>query len=182
MKRPAKTKAPAAKAGRAADMRKAFDRAFAEPPPADAEEAADYLGIRVGGAAYAVALSEIGAVFADKTIAPLASSARELIGVAGVRGDIVPVFALGTLLGLGGGDKARWMVLAAGGRAGFAFDALDGHLRIPLASITASASPASFVKANAVIGKDARPIVSVASLMEHLEQRVGHSGPKEQTR
>lgn len=180
MKRPAKPAAP--KASRASDMRKAFDRAFAEPPPRQAEEAADYLGIRVGGSAYAVALSEIGAVFADKTIAPLASSARELLGVAGVRGDIVPIFALGAMLGLGGGDKARWLVLAAGGRAGFAFDALDGHLRIPRASITASASPTGFVRANAVIGKEARPIVSIASIMEHLEQRAGRNGHKEQTR
>ncbi|HSI17064.1 MAG TPA: chemotaxis protein CheW [Sphingomonas sp.] len=162
-------------------MRKAFDRAFAEPPPPEAEEAADYLGIRVGGAAYAVALSEIGAVFADRKIAPLPSGASELLGVAGVRGDIVPVFALSAFLGLGGGDaRPRWLVLAAGGRAGFAFDALDGHIRIPLASITPVASSKGFVRANAVIGKDARPIVSVASLMEHLEHRAGQGGRKEQ--
>jgi purine-binding chemotaxis protein CheW len=176
MKRPAK-------ATRAAGLRKAFDRAFAEPPPPEAEEAADYLGIRVGGAAYAVALSEIGAVFADRKIAPLPSSASELLGVAGVRGDIVPVFALAALLGVGGGDaRPRWLVLAAGGKAGFAFDALDGHLRIPLASITPAASARGFVRANTVIGKLARPIVSVASLMEHLEHRAGQSGGKEQTR
>jgi purine-binding chemotaxis protein CheW len=170
------------KRSRAADMRKAFDRAFAEPPPPEAEAAADYLGIRIGGIAYAVALSEIGAVFADKKIAPLPSGASELLGVAGVRGDIVPVFSLGALIGQGGGDeKPRWLVLAGGGRAGFAFDVLDGHLRIPIAQIAAVASPKGFVTANAVIGKEARPIVSIASLMEHLERRAGH-GAKEQTR
>ena len=167
---------------KAADLRKAFDRAFAEPPAPEAEAAADYLGIRVGGSAYAVALSEIGAVFADKMIAPLPSGAAELLGVAGVRGDVVPVFSLAALIGQsGGGDaKPRWLVLARGGHAGFAFDTLDGHLRIPLASIAPAASPKSFVQANAVIGKEARPIVSIASLMDHLEKRAGQNGRKEQ--
>jgi chemotaxis signal transduction protein len=169
--------------GAVADMRAAFDRGFAEPPPPEAEAAADYLGIRIGGTAYAVALSEIGAVFADKMIAPLPSGASELLGVAGVRGDIVPVFGLGALLGQdGGGDKPRWLVLAKGGRAGFAFDALDGHLRIPLAQIAPLASrasaPGGFVQANAVTAKEMRPIVSIASLMEHLERRAGN-GAKE---
>ena len=169
------------KRSRATDLRKAFDRAFAEPPPPEAEAAADYLGIRIGGTAYAVALSEIGAVFADKTIAPLPSSAGELLGVAGVRGDVVPVFSLAALIGQpGGGDRPRWLVLARGGHAGFAFDALDGHLRIPLAQITPAASSKGFVHANAVMGKEARPIVSIASLMEHLEKRAGQNGRKEQ--
>ena len=163
----------------ASDLRKAFDRVFAEPPPPEAEAAADYLGIRIGGAPYAVALSEIGAVFADRKIAPLPSSAGELLGVAGVRGDIVPIFSLGALLGQGGDDKPRWLVLARGARAGFAFDALDGHLRIPLAAIAPAVSSRGFVEANAVIGKQARPIVSVAALMEHLEHRAGQSAAKE---
>lgn len=170
------------KRSKASDLRKAFDRAFAEPPPPEAEAAADYLGIRIGVTGYAVALSEIGAVFADKKIAPLPSSASELLGVAGVRGDIVPVFSLGALLGQAGGDdRPRWLVLAKGGRAGFAFDALDGHLRIPLARIAPVANPKGFVQANAVTGKEARPIVSIASLMEHLEHRAGQNGRKEQT-
>lgn len=166
---------------RAADLRKTFDHAFAAPPPAEAEAAEDYLGIRIGGAAFAVALSEIGAVFADKTIAPLPSGAGELLGVAGVRGDVVPVFGLAALIGQpGGSDRPRWLVLARGGHAGFAFDALDGHLRIPVASITPVASQGGFVRANAVMGKEARPIVSIASLIEHLEQRAGHGAAKEQ--
>ena len=168
------------KRSKAADLRKTFDRAFAEPPPAEAEASADYLGIRIGSAAYAVALAEIGAVFADKVIAPLPSGAGELLGVAGVRGDVVPVFGLAALIGqAGGGDRPRWLVLARGGQAGFAFDALDGHLRIPIANISPATSSKGFVQANAVIGKDARPIVSVTALMEYLERRAGKTGAKE---
>ena len=169
------------KRGQASDLRAAFDRGFAEPPPGQAEPAKAYLGIRIGGKPYAVALAEIGAVVADKKIAPLPSKAPELLGVAGVRGDIVPVFSLAALLGLGGGEeRPRWLVLAAGGRAGFAFDALDGHLSIPLASITPAVSARGFVIANAVIGKDARPIIGIAALMDHLEKRAGQHGPREQ--
>src|SRR5690606_20236063 len=43
---------------KASDMRAAFDRGFAEPPPPEMDAAADYLGIRIGAAAYAVSLSE----------------------------------------------------------------------------------------------------------------------------
>jgi len=174
MKRPAKTPAKApAKASKAADLRKAFDRIFAQPPAAEAEATADYLGIRIGGMPYAVALTEIGAVFADRKIAPLPSASGDLLGVAGVRGDIVPVFGLGGLIGQGGGERPRWLVLAAGGRAGFAFDALDGHLRIPVAAIAPAANPGGFIRANAVTADEARPIVSIASLMEHLDSRAG---------
>lgn len=170
-----------AKTGVAEQMRAAFDRGFAEPPPPDAEEAANYLGIRVGAAAYAVALGEIGAVFADKRIAPLPSRAPELLGVAGVRGEIVPVFGLAALLGMPAGeDRSRWLMLAAGGRAGFAFDALDGHLRIPVSAVTPTSSARGFIQANAVIAGEPRPIVSIASLMEHLERRAGQSAAKEQ--
>lgn len=167
-----------ARANAAEQMRAAFDRGFAEPPPGEAEPSAKHLGIRVAGRPYAVALTEIGAVFADRKIAPLPSSASELLGVAGLRGDIVPVFSLAAMLGLGG-EAGRWLVLAAGGRAGFAFDALDGQLDIPLSAIAPTAGSSGFILSNAVIAGEARPIVSIPALMEHLERRAGHSAAKE---
>ncbi|MCW3846578.1 chemotaxis protein CheW [Sphingomonas sp. LB-2] len=169
------------KRNKASDLRTAFDRSFAEPPPGEAEPTQAYLGIRVGGKAYAVALAEIGAVVADKKIAPLPSKASELLGVAGVRGDTVPVFSLAALLGVRGGEeRPRWLLLATGGRAGFAFDALDGHLDVPLAQVTPLAAPRGFIHANAVLGGGARGIVNIASLMDHLERRAGSGTPKEQ--
>jgi chemotaxis signal transduction protein len=162
-------------------MRAAFDRSFAEPPAGEAEPVANYLGIRIGPAAFAVALDEIGSVFADKRVSPLPSAAPEMLGVAGVRGDTVPIFSLAALLGAPSGDASpRWLVLAAGGRAGFAFDTLDGHLRIPVSDVTAATTTRGFVQANAVIAGEPRPIVSIASLVEHLERRAGHSAAKEQ--
>jgi chemotaxis signal transduction protein len=169
-----------AKASVAEQMRAAFDRGFAEPPAGAAEPSANYLGIRVAGHAYAVALAEIGAVSAGKRLAPLPSSARELLGVAGVRGDIVPVFSLAALLGHGAAEGGRWLMLAAGGKAGFAFDALDGQLDIPLSAIAPASSASGFVQANAVIAGAARPVVSIPALMEHLERRAGQSAAKEQ--
>lgn len=169
-----------AKASAADRMRAAFDRGFAEPPPGEAEPSANYLGVRIAGHAYAVALAEIGAVFADKRVAPLPSGARELLGVAGVRGDIVPVFSLAAMLGHGAAEGGRWLMLAAGGKAGFAFDSLDGQLDIPLSAIAPASSASGFVQNNAVMGGETRPILSIPALMEYLERRAGQSAAKEQ--
>src|SRR5258707_13955236 len=55
-------------AGRAAEFRLAFDRAFAEPLRIDTAVKDDLLAIRVGGQACAIRLSEITGLFADKKV------------------------------------------------------------------------------------------------------------------
>ena len=53
---------------RAAELRRDFDRAFAEPIRLDTTITEDLLAIRVGGQACAIRLNEIAGLFAGKSI------------------------------------------------------------------------------------------------------------------
>ena len=87
----------------AAVMRAAFDRAFAEPPIADREPAVDLLAIRVGATHLALRLEDVAEIATDRVIVPVPSDAATLIGLAGMRGVIVAVHHLGSLLGVATG-------------------------------------------------------------------------------
>jgi purine-binding chemotaxis protein CheW len=128
-------------AGRLAELRQAFDRSFVERPRDEAARSEDLLAIRVGRDPYAVRVNATAGLIADRPVTPLPGSGPELSGVAGLRGSVVPVYDLATLLGLPGPpNAARWMILAAGSPLfALAFDRLDGHLRVPLDAIAEAA-------------------------------------------
>jgi len=117
-------------AERAAELRAAFDRTFAEPARLDESVSEDLLAVHAGSEAYAIRLTEIGGVFADKKITPVPGRASSFIGVAGFRGAIVPVHSLSSLLGHAADGTPRWLMLAASLPVAFAFDQFDGHLRV----------------------------------------------------
>jgi purine-binding chemotaxis protein CheW len=117
-------------ADRAARLRDAFDRSFAEPRAADARLGEDLLAIRIAAEPHALRLSEIAGVFADRRITPLPGGFPALLGIAGFRGAIVPVYDLPALLGHRPGAALRWLAMAAAAPVAFAFAVLDGHLRV----------------------------------------------------
>jgi hypothetical protein len=113
----------------ALELRAAFDRAFAEPPP-PAVEHADVLAIRAGGAAHALPQRQLAALRTDLQIVGLPSRARAFLGVAVVHGTILPVWDLGLLVGAGPVRAPRWCAIVRGESAALAFDHLDGYLRV----------------------------------------------------
>ena len=117
-------------AGRAAELRLAFDRAFAEPIRLDTSLKVDLLAVRVDTQAFAIRLSEISGLFADKKITPVPGSHAALRGIAGFRGAIVPVYDLQILLGHSSTATPRWLVIAAAAPVGLAFEAFEGQLRV----------------------------------------------------
>ena len=165
-----------AMADRAAELREAFDRSFSLLPDTAPAETVSLLGVRVGATSYALQLSEITALFADTRIVPLPSVASEFLGVAALRGGIVPVYSLRALLGDATGDeRPRWLVVAGRERvAAFAFDGLEGYLRVPQADISQAQgeAPHGQVHASAVIDGRPRPIVQIRSLIDDLEKRI----------
>jgi chemotaxis signal transduction protein len=115
---------------RAATLRREFDRAFAEPFRADTSAREDLLGIRAGAQAYAIRLSEIAGLHADKKITRVPGSAAALCGIAGFRGALLPVYDLLALLGQPAGTATpRWLVIAQAAPVALAFEAFEGHLR-----------------------------------------------------
>jgi chemotaxis signal transduction protein len=117
-------------AGHAAELRLAFDRAFAEPIRLDTRLKVDLLAVRIDGQAFAIRLSEISGLFADKKITPVPGSHAALRGIAGFRGAIVPVYDLQILLGHSSAATPRWLVIAAAAPVALAFEAFEGQLRV----------------------------------------------------
>jgi chemotaxis signal transduction protein len=169
-------------AARAAALRRAFDRSFAEPPRAGTEEIEALLTLRVGGDAYAVKLADITGLVADRKIVSLPSAAPEFLGIAGLRGSTVPVWSLGALLGYSTTRQVpRWVLLvgddASRQALGLAFEQFDGHLTIPRAAISGSpaaapdaASP-SYVEQTVRVADAQRGVLSISSITEAIRQR-----------
>jgi chemotaxis signal transduction protein len=123
---------------RARALREAFDLSFAAPPPVALEERDDLLMIRVAGDRYAIRLREIGGIVGKRPIVAVPAAAEHLLGLAGVRGDVLPVFSLASILGHSETEAPAWMVLCGDAPAfALAFAHFDGYTRVPLSRMSA---------------------------------------------
>jgi purine-binding chemotaxis protein CheW len=167
--------------GRALELRQAFDRSFSLTPKteADAAIAQNLLAIRLGPHAYALRLAEVSGLFVDKRITWLPSPIQELLGVAGLRGALLPVYDLGMLLGYARAAAPRWLLVTAGVPVGLAFDGFDGHLSVPAGSIaTEVRSDAAGRHLREVVQAIdlPRPVLSLASVLESIRNRAPRNG------
>ena len=89
-----------------------------------------------------------------------------LLGLAGLRGAMVPVYDLRALLGVNPVDEPRWMVTAAAATVAFAFDGFDGHLRLDPSAIARGESTV------VIAGGVTRAVISLAALITELERRI----------
>lgn len=117
-------------AERAAEMRREFDRAFAVPVRLDQVLQDNFLAIKVGAQPYAIRLSEIGGLHADKKITAVPGGSAALRGIAGFRGAIVPVYNLSAALGFPASSSPRWLVIARDESVALAFDSFERQLRV----------------------------------------------------
>lgn len=128
---------------RARGLAEAFDRSFQLPALRHAEEGRAALAIHAGGHPYLLPVEGVSMVSRAPKIVPLPlrlatppTSPRSQLGLAGIRGELVGVFSLAGLLGHDAPDKASWLAVARGDRpVALAFEALDGQVVVPTASI-----------------------------------------------
>lgn len=156
---------------RAAELRAAFDRSFAAPLRIDATITQDLLAIRVGAEPYAIRLSQVSGLFADKTITRVPGGVAALLGIAGFRGAIVPVYSLRTLLGHAGAQSPRWLVTAAVAPVAFAVELFERQLRVPQDAIRARQAHAEttnyareFIRTQDVV----RPVLHLPSVFDAI--------------
>jgi chemotaxis signal transduction protein len=155
---------------RATALRREFDRSFIEPPHVDGATKEDLLAIRLSAQDFAIRLSDIAGLFADKKITPVPSANAALLGIAGFRGAIVPVYDLQSLLGVAASRTSRWLVIAAGAPVAFSFETFGGWLRVLPHAITPQRShmkhsfTRDFVRTDNVL----RPIVQLSSVLDAL--------------
>jgi chemotaxis signal transduction protein len=118
-------------------LREEFDVAFAAAPREARRDLVALLAIRAGGQALAARVLETAGLMLARKIVPVPSRRPELLGIAGLRGAIVPIYSLARLLGeKEPAPHQRWILLAGtSDRVGFAFGELDGHLLVPAADL-----------------------------------------------
>lgn len=162
---------------RAATLRQTFDQAFASAPGDGVVATQAFLAIGVGGDSYALRLSEISELFADKKVIPLPSQAPDLLGIASFRGVLVAVYDLRLLLGYPAGTAPRWLALVAEDMnmpVGLAFDQLDGYLDLPpdaIAPVKETEDTRQHLAETVTAAGIGRPVVRVASIIETIQQR-----------
>jgi chemotaxis signal transduction protein len=163
------TVAISALAERAEKLRSDFDRGFAVARRADITAKHDLIAIRLGTEPFAIRLVETSGLFADRKITHVPGGTSALLGIAGFRGTLVPVYSLPALLSQSGSQVLRWLVVAAAAPVAFAFDAFEGHLRAPANTILQQQSKAhgytpEFIRTGNLV----RPVLHLRSIIEAL--------------
>ena len=114
---------------RAAEMRREFDRAFVDPVRFDETLKDNFLAIHAGRQACAIRLSDIAGLYAGKKITAVPGGHATLLGIAGFRRAILPVYDLQNLLGFANARSLRWLAIAKAAPVAVAFEAFDGQLQ-----------------------------------------------------
>jgi chemotaxis signal transduction protein len=156
----------------AAALRRAFDASFAAAPPPPAAGFEDVLAIRLGSDPYLLRLSEIAGLHVDRQIVPVPTAHPGLLGIAALRGQILPVYDLGVVLGYAPGESPRWLVLGPAPRSiSLAFAELEGPLRLERASFSsagAELTPRKHVRGMVRVEAVVRSVVDIGSVLSEL--------------
>lgn len=164
---------------RVAELREAFDRSFAQAPSTEAAAVENLLTIRVGSDPYVLQMTEVAGLFADKKVTRLPSPVSELLGIAGFRGAVLPVYDLATLLGYSRAVEPRWLVVVAATPLALAFEDFDGYVTTreqAIAPEPQAGTRGRHVQQVVRIGNLARPVISLASVLEWIRQRASRDG------
>ena len=163
------------------ELRSAFDRAFAEPRAPAAVAQTDFLALRLNGDPYAVRLSEVASLQADRAFVRAPSLLPEFVGIAGFRTVLTPVYDLGALLGYSTQRSTKWLLMAkATSPIGFAFEAFDGHLRVPASHFSIDADAEGVTRGSVRNGEDLLPLIHLPSLVEGIARRIKALGPSQE--
>ncbi len=155
-------------------LREAFDQSFVETVGGERPEQLDFLAVRIAGDPYALRLSEIQSLHASRRVVAAPSQLPELLGMAGFRGVLTPVYDLARLLGYGAEPSAKWLVVVQHvSPVAFAFGGFEAHLRVTLDRVSAPELGASAAVRGAVQhAASALPLLHLPSLVEGIAQRI----------
>ncbi|WP_137936817.1 chemotaxis protein CheW [Chitinivorax sp. B] len=157
-------------------LRDDFNHAFSQPPAHNQQNARNLLAINVAGDTYALHVNDIGGVHVDRQIVPLPSPLPALLGLAGFRGQIVPVYDLAILLGYTPQPAARWLVQVRSTEAvALAFHRFDGHFSVTNDDIVPLPDDIAVARRHVAGGiRDTtgiRAVITLASVLQDIRQR-----------
>ncbi len=96
---------------RAAQLRREFDAAFAQKATYATAETEALLAIRIGAEPFALRVPELANIARCGKVVPIPSGSAALMGLAGIKGAIVPVYSLPALLNLPQTGAMHWLAL-----------------------------------------------------------------------
>jgi chemotaxis signal transduction protein len=173
-------------AAKLAELRTVFDRTRAAPFRSGAEEQMEsLLSISVSRDAYAIKVSEISGLATDRKIVAFPSPISELLGVASIRGALVPVYSLAALLGYGiESGQVRWLALCGTEELfALAFSDFEGYVRISsrqLYSAEQKDVKRKHITQVARATSTVRAVVSIPLIKDAIQERCrNNSVPKE---
>jgi chemotaxis signal transduction protein len=155
-------------ANHADEIRRAFDQTFASAPSLENADLISLITIRLSGERFALRMDQIHGLARSRPIVPVSSRISELIGIAGMRGTLIPVFSLAALLGLPRSEECAWLAIIQGDLPlALAFDALERRMEIRRTSLYEDSSPSRrHVRQLAQLGKEVCAVLDVPSLVE----------------
>jgi chemotaxis signal transduction protein len=161
---------------RVTDLRRAFDQAFSAPPRGAPNETIDLLAIRVAGDPYGFDVRGLVSLAPCGKVVPLPTRRIGLLGIAGIRGTLVPVYGLGVLLGYEPSrSPPRWLGLAGSpDPIALAFDELEGFLRVNRSDVCVDTSR-RYVSAAVRTEDVTRMVVDTYGLIAALKASAGTS-------
>jgi chemotaxis signal transduction protein len=166
-------------ARRIAELRAGFDGAFALPPATTGADSIGLLAIGVGAAEFAIRMTELSDVQGARKVVPLPGARPEMLGLAGIRGRLVPVYSLAALLGHAVTQPWTWLAICGTERPiGLTFDELKGYVHAsPADLVPAAAGEGSRNHVRELLRKDGAVamVVSAASIVAMLRGAVGGS-------
>jgi chemotaxis signal transduction protein len=159
---------------RAAVLRATFDRSFAELAQPEMARMEDLLAVRVGGDVVAIRLSEIAGLYVGKQVTRVPGGDPALLGIAGFRGMVQPVYCIATLLGRSVVASPRWLVTAAAAPIALAFDGFERHLRVAAETIRArevNAKDHPYARGFVPVQQIVRPILHLPSILDEIRKQ-----------
>lgn len=174
---------------KAAQLRQAFDHTFALPPSLASSEVEDLLTIRVAGDPYALRLLDVSGIVTGCRVVLVPSVTPDLLGLAGIRGAVVPVFGLSTILGYGPDPGTQeWMILCGSEEPiALAFSDFEGYLRLPTSALhadenfRATREHVKYVNQVATTSNGVRAVISIPLIMATIRNRISQHRPTKES-
>ena len=163
------------------ELRDGFDSSFTRPPPPRQDPGEALLRLRVGGAPLAVRLGHLSGLHLMPRLVRLPGAPASVLGLAGLRGQLIAVHDLTALLGLQSGEPPRWLLLACGSRrVGLAAAGFEGQMRATSEQMRSGGGSSGHpLLGTSVLLPDAPPlpVLDVDSLVRKLLEDA--SGPQQ---
>lgn len=166
-----------------AQLRADFDRSFAAAP-AQAPDEVPFLLLQVGADRVAVRLQDVSGLVACGRIVPVPSRAPTLLGIAGIRGAIVPIFSLARVLGQQReAARPRWVLLCGTEPLGLGFAEIEGQVGVAPAGLreVRAEGRSPHVSHVVAVANGIRPLLSIASILQALTTPAAERAPLEET-